>query len=122
MAEPTSSTAAVVISAAGLSFFGIATGLHPMLLIAGLAGGWWSLSFQAPMTLGARLTSMIISALVAGWLAPVLVAALVGQVFVPRAVTGDLLQFPVALLVGFLTHTALGPGLIALLKRKLENA
>lgn len=38
MAEPATSTAAVIASAMGLTIFGIATGLHPSLLIAGLAG------------------------------------------------------------------------------------
>lgn len=40
MPEPTASTiAAVGLTGTGLTLFGIATGLHPMLLLAGLAGG-----------------------------------------------------------------------------------
>ena len=45
MAEPATSTAAVIASALGLTVFGVATGLHPSLLIAGLAGGMWALFY-----------------------------------------------------------------------------
>ena len=49
MAEPTSSAAALAAATAtGLTVFGVATGLHPAILLAGLAGGLWALSYQEP--------------------------------------------------------------------------
>ena len=123
MPEPTSSTIAVGLTAGGLTLFGIATGLHPMLLLAGLAGGWWALSYQtAPMPLVRRITALGVSSLAAAWITPPAVAATVGQGWLGPAATGELLQFPAALIVGLLAHAALGPALMKLTTRKIENA
>ena len=48
MAEPTSSAVLAGATATGLTLFGVATGLHPAILLAGLAGGLWALSYQEP--------------------------------------------------------------------------
>lgn len=119
MADPTAS--AVALTAAGLSVFGLATGIDPVLLVIGLAGGYSSLSYQPVQSLSRRITSMVMAALASAWGAPVLVAAVVGQPFVPTAVTGELLRYPTALMIGFLAQTVIAPGLMALVKRKMEN-
>jgi hypothetical protein len=55
MPEPTVSTVVIATSTAtGLTFFGIATGLQPAILFAGLAGGLWSLSYQLAAPLWKR--------------------------------------------------------------------
>lgn len=124
MPEPTASTvAAISITGTGLTLFGIATGLHPMLLLAGLAGGWWALSYQTDaMPLMRRCSTLGISALAAGWITPPAVAATVGAGWLGPAATGDLLQFPGALIVGLLAHAALGPALMKFTAKKIEGA
>lgn len=127
MPEPTSSTiAAVSVTAGGLTLFGIATGLHPMLLLAGLAGGWWALSYQTdPMPLVRRCSTLGISALVSAWVSPPAVAGIVAMALpqkIPAQSAGELLQFPVALIVGLLAHAVLGPALMKLAAKKIEGA
>jgi hypothetical protein len=123
MPEPTSSTVAVGLTAGGLTVFGLVTGLHPMLLLAGLAGGWWALSYQTtPMPLLRRVTALGISALAAAWITPPAVAAIVSGGWLGQGATGHLLQFPVALITGLLAHAALGPALMKLTARKIEEA
>ncbi len=123
MPEPTSSTVAVGLTAGGLTVFGLVTGLHPMLLLAGLAGGWWALSYQmAPMPLLRRITALGISSLSAAWITPPAVAAIVSGGWLGTGATGHLLQFPVALIVGLLAHAAIGPALMKLTARKIEEA
>lgn len=123
MPEPTSSTAAVGLSAGGLTIFGIITGLHPMLLLAGLAGGWWALSYQSdPMPMVRRITALSISSLAAAWLTPPAVAATVGAGWLGPQATGELLQFPGALIVGLLAHSAIGPALMKFTAKKIEGA
>lgn len=121
MAEPATSTAAVIASAMGLTIFGIATGLHPSLLIAGLAGGLWALFYGEPQPLLRRCLSAVMSALVAAWLAPAVTYGMhelpFAKVFPP-----DILQFPVALFIGFLAMAIVGPGLMLLSRKKLDEA
>ena len=121
MAEPATSTAAVIASALGLTVFGVATGLHPSLLIAGLAGGLWALFYGEPQPLLRRCLSAVMSALVAAWLAP---AVTYGMHELPFAKVFplDVLQFPVALVIGFLAMAIVGPGLMLLSRKKLDEA
>ena len=128
MPEPTSSATALIITtgtAAGLTVFGVATGLHVNILIAGLFGGLWAISYHPPAGVVARIMFMLGSSLVAGYVAPVAaaVAASAATTLVtwwPRDVTRDVLQYPVAFLTGFLALRWIGP---ALMRRaqKLED-
>ena len=124
MPEPTASTvAAVTLTGTGLTLFGIATGLHPMLLLAGLAGGWWALSYQNdPMPLLRRCSTLGISALAAGWITPPAVAGTVSAGWLGPNATGEILQYPGALIVGLLAHAVLGPALMKLAAKKIEGA
>ena len=121
MAEPATSTAAVIASAMGLTIFGIATGLHPSLLIAGLAGGLWALFYGGPQPLLKRCLSAVMSALVAAWLAPVTAYSLRELPFAPKVIPIDVLQFPIALIIGFLAMAIVGPGLMLLSRKRLEE-
>jgi hypothetical protein len=125
MAEPTSTSAALGFSAFGLTIFGVATGLHPAILLAGLSGGLWAMSYQPPATLLARILFLAGSSMIAGYLAPVAAAVAASAAaklipFWPADVTRDVLHFPVAFCVGFLGLRWLGP---AMLRRanKLEG-
>jgi len=122
MAEPATSTAAVIASALGLTVFGVATGLHPSLLIAGLAGGLWALFYGEPQPLLKRCLSAVMSALVAAWLAPVTAYSVQELPFTPKVLPLDVLQFPVALILGFLAMAIVGPGLMLLSRKKLDEA
>ena len=123
MAEPASTTViAFTASAMGLTIFGIATGLHPPLLIAGLAGGLWALFYGAPQPLVRRCLSVVMAALVSAWVSPVVASSLQELPFAPKIITHDALQFPVALIVGFLAMAIVGPGLMALSLKRLEDA
>lgn len=124
MAEPT--TPIITITAAGITVFSVATGLHPGMLIAGLAGGLWAMSYQPPAGVLARAAFLGLSAMVAGYLAPVLTsiaASAAGKLLTwwPEDVTQATMQFPVAFVIGFLALRWLGP---ALLRRaeKLEGS
>lgn len=73
MAEPTATAAASIgLTATGLTVFGVATGLRPELLLAGVTGALWALSYADPMPVWRRLAITVITALVAGYLAPIL--------------------------------------------------
>lgn len=122
MAEPATSTAAIMVGAFGLTIFGIATGLHPSLLLVGLAGGLWALFYVEPQPLIKRILGAIMSALVAAWLAPVTAYSMRELPFVPKAIPLDVLQFPVALVIGFLAMAIVGPGLMLLSRKKLDEA
>ncbi|MBI2306090.1 MAG: hypothetical protein HYU78_02190 [Rhodocyclales bacterium] len=119
MAEPTSTTGFLLglSSTFGITVFGVATGLHPAILLAGFSGGLWYLSIEQPAGALARVLFLGGSSLVAGYLAPV-IAALVAAAaaktvpFWPADITRDVLQFPVAFCVGFLGLRWIGPALL----------
>lgn len=119
MAEPAatlSQTIPVATATYGLTILGFATGLDPGLLFAGLAGGWWAVSYSPdPMPLTRRLTIGAVSALAgawgAAWVAPVADAWL-GATFAPWWPAGagvEPLRYVCAILIGLLAHRRLGP-------------
>ena len=122
MPEPATSTAAVAATAFGLSVFGMATGLHPALLIVGLSGGLWAMFYGDPQPLFRRVASAIMSSLVSAWCAPAIAFGLPSLPFWPAAIPHEVIQFPVALTIGFLAMSILGPGMMVLARRKIEEA
>ena len=117
MAEPTTSAIIAAGTAAGLTVFGVATGLHINILIAGLFGGLWALSYQPPAGIVARVLFLLGSSLIAGYVAPVAaaVAASAAASLVtwwPADVTREAMQYPVAFFTGFLGLRWLGPALM----------
>lgn len=129
MTEPATSTSTVLLttgsSVAGLTLFGIATGLHIHILVIGLLGGLWALYYQPPASLAGRVCFLVVSSVVAGYFAPaaasILAAVAASQwAWWPRELTREALQYPVAFGTGFLALRWLGP---ALLRRaeKLED-
>lgn len=121
MAEPTSSAAALTATTMGLTLFGMATGLHPAILLAGLAGGLWALSYQPPTSVLKRVAVTAMAAIIAGYLTPAVAAGVASLDVWPRAVTRDLLQFPVAVLIGLLAHRVLGPAILRIGASKAEE-
>lgn len=121
MPEP--ATPLIGLTAAGITIVGIATGIHPAMLIAGLAGGLWAMSYNPPAGTVPRLVFLACSSLVAGYLGPL--AAAVGAAAAlkmapwwPSDVGRDVLQYPIGFVVGFLAIRWLGPALL----RRVEKA
>lgn len=121
MAEPNATSAAA--AAAGLTVFGVATGLDPALLIAGFAGGVWGQSYHPPTAIWRRLLLVVMAAVIAGYLAPA--AAIGAMAMAPAATVGALplgtLQLPVAVLIGLTSHRVLGPAVMRLAAKKIED-
>lgn len=121
MAEPTSSAAFAAATAAGLTIFGVATGLHPEILLAGLAGGLWALSYQPSTSAGKRVAVTIMASIVAGYLTPAIATGVTSIGAWPQALTRDILQLPIAVMIGLLSHRVLGPALLRFASRKAEE-
>lgn len=123
MTEPaTSITIALAITAGGITLFGVATGLHPEVLLAGLAGGFWSLSYQPAAPVCKRLARICMAAIVAGYLAPLAAGSAASAGIIPGSISRDDLQYPAALLIGLLSHLVLGPALIRIAGRRAGDA
>lgn len=115
MAEPT--LPFLALTTAGITVMGVATGIHPGLLIAGVGGGLWALSYQPPAGWLARVFFLLVSALVAGYITPVgaAVAASGATAMLPwwpTDITRDVLQFPIGFVIGFLAVRWFGPALL----------
>lgn len=121
MAEPTSSAVVAVATATGLTVFGVATGLHPAILLAGLAGGLWALSYQPPTSAGKRAAITIMAAVIAGYLTPAVAAGVSSTGVLPQALARDVVQLPIAVFIGLLSHRVLGPALLRFASRKVEE-
>lgn len=113
MAEPSTATAASV-SAAGITIFGVATGIEPTLLLAGMAGGWLALYQFDVVGLGQRIGFVILSALMGALLAPlgVSIALAMGLQAAPGT-----LMIPFAVVIGLLAIKVVGPRLISFVQK-----
>lgn len=108
-------------AAGGLTVFCSATGLDPVLVIAGLAGGFFSYYFMDPLQLPRRIYGALFASLGAGWGAPVLAAGLASFSWWPEAVSGHALQPIVALCLGFLVNPVIAPKSIQVANRRAEE-
>ena len=113
MADAAAAAAAIAITSTGLTVFGIATGLHPQYLVAGAVGGLWWLSYQdTPQPLAKRFTVTAISSVIAGFLTPLAVELVKIQEVFSTQIARDLLPFPVAIGIGFLAYSRIGPAIL----------
>lgn len=117
MADPTTP----IIATGGLYLLGIATGLHPELLVCGFVGCWWYNSYLPELALGQRFVSAIIAALVAAWFTPPLISWLTSLSWWPTVVPAQTAGFPCAIILGFLTHKVIGPALLRTAQKKAED-
>lgn len=123
MAEPTSSAVALAsATAAGLTIFGVVTGLQPAILLAGLAGGLWALSYQDPAPAVNRVAATVMSSIISGYLTPSVSAGVTSISLWPPAITSDLAKMPIAVLIGLLSHRVLGPALLRIAAKKAKEA
>lgn len=116
MSEPTTP----LLATGGLTLFGVVTGLHPMLLVAGFIGCWWYNSYIGELSLSQRIASGMVAAFVAGWVTPPVITWLTALAWWPPTVPALTAGFPCALAIGFLTHKVIGPALLRAGQKKLE--
>ena len=81
MPDPATTSGAAVIglSATGVTLFGLALGLRPELVLAGLWGAFWALSYAAPMPLHRRCTLSVTASILAGYGTPAAMAVVDGM-------------------------------------------
>ena len=120
MSEPATSAIVSVTQASGITILGIATGLDPVLIVAGAAGGWWALSYlESPGKALARANRIALSSVLAAWGSPVVV----GLNFPP--LPENLPEFPLKIVVsvgiGLIAIDIIGKGLWHSSGRKLSN-
>lgn len=119
MAEPTS-LAVFSVTAGGLTVFGFVTGLQPELLIAGMVGGWWGLSYGEPRALISRVSSVALAAISSAWGTPAALS-LAGALSFGPPVVNTATQMFIALALGRVMHVVFGSPLDAMVKRKMEE-
>jgi len=122
MAEIATGASVIALTTTGVTLFGVATGVHPELLIAGITGGLWALSYSEPIPVARRVAITAVTALVAGYLTPVAVALLRVSAWLPAEIEQEIVLPPVAVLLGFLAHRIIGPAVIRLGAKITEAA
>lgn len=120
MAEP-STTAAGTAIAAGLTIFGVTTGLDPAVLIAGLAGGLLAQSYRPAVSIWHRLPLSCLAAILAGYFAPAVAAVAVSSETVRGTIPFMTVQLCAAVIVGLTVHQVLGPALMRFVSKKAEE-
>lgn len=119
MAEPSASAAG--IAATGLTIFGVSTGLDPSILIAGFAGGVWAQSYHPPVAIWRRLLMTLLASILAGYLTPAIAAGVASFDTARNVFTLEVLQLPIAVLVGLTSHRVLGPAIMRFASKKVEE-
>lgn len=120
MSEPATSAIVSITQASGITLFGIATGLDPVLIVAGAAGGWWALSYlESPGRALARANRIALSSILAAWGSPVVV----GLNFLP--LPENFPEFPLKIVVsigiGLIAIDIIGKGLMAFVREKVKQ-
>lgn len=108
------------MTASVITLMGVHIGLHPEHLVAGFCGAMWSLLLCEPMPVFRRVSIATISTFVAGYLTPAVAAVVVNAYPAENVLTVEIVQYPVAVLIGFGTHGA-GPSILNFFKRKIEQ-
>lgn len=122
MADPTSGAAIIALTTTGISLLGVATGLHPDLLLAGLSGGFWALCYADPLPGWRRVAITAVAAVIAGYFTPLVVAVVKVGAWLPPDLTQDVVRLPAAATIGFLAHKIIGPAFVRLGAKLTENA
>lgn len=114
MPEPLAPAASSAILTTALA----ASGLDPVLLFAGLCGGYWSLIYiEEPIPLTRRLSLSALSSLIGAWAAnwgaaPLAALAASWWKWWPPEAGGKGMAIMIALSVGLLAHRYIGPALM----------
>ena len=124
MQDPSSTAQSAITFAgsAGITLFGIVLGLRPDLMLAGLWGALWALSYSDPMPLYRRVTLAFLSSVLAGYGTPAVMVLIEHANLLQSDAAQQKLQYPVAVGVGFLAHRVLGPFLLRFAQKKADEA
>ena len=117
-----SATGVSYSSSVGLVLFGIAIGLRPELMLAGLWGALWALSYSDPMPIYRRVTLAFLSSVIAGYGTPAVMVLLEHANLLQSDAAQQRLQYAVAVGFGFLAHRVLGPFLLRFAQKKADEA
>ena len=109
------------VAAAGITLFGVSTGLNPAVLIAGFAGGVWAQSYYPPTHWAKRVALTSLASILAGYLAPAAATVATSYELVRNVLPLEALQLPTAVVVGLLAHRVLGPAFMRLASKKLDD-
>lgn len=120
MADGVTITSAIVASA-GITLFGVSTGLDPAVLIAGFAGGVWAQSYYPPTYWAKRVALTSLASILAGYLAPAAAAVATSYEIVRNVLPLSALQLPTAVIVGLLAHRVLGPAFMRFARKELDK-
>lgn len=112
MTDPAASTPAFGITATGLTVLGVATGLRPELLLAGITGALWALSYSDPLPVWRRWAITVVTSLVAGYLTPVAAELLRLNKLLPMSIVDEVALPPTAVIIAFIAYRVLGPAVI----------
>ena len=106
---------------AGITFFGVVLGLKPELMLAGLWGALWALSYLDPISLVRRCAMAVTSSVLAGYGTPAAMLVVEASGYLHSSAVHDRVQYPIAVAIGFLAHRTIGPWLIKAAERKAEE-
>ena len=109
---------AVTLTAAGITVFGISTGLQPEVMIAGFAGGLWAQAYHPPTTIMKRIAMTILASVLSGYLTPAISASVSPMMPVTASMTP--VKLPIAVLIGLLAQRVLGPWLMKFAAKKAD--
>lgn len=116
MAEPATSTVGITLAAGAITLTGSILGLQYDHLMAGMFGGLVALSMADPTTKWRMTSSVAISALMAGYTTPVLVAFGHNFAIWTSTVAEGSFSLFCAVAAGVSSHTAV-PSFLAFIKR-----
>ena len=120
MSEPATSAIVSVTQASGITLFGIATGLDPVLIVAGAAGGWWALSYlESPGRALARANRIALSSILAAWGSPVVVE--LNFLPLPENLPEFPLKIVISIGIGLIAIDIIGKGLMAFVREKVTQ-
>ena len=117
MAEPAATATTAGLASGGLTLLGIATGIDPGLLFAGLAGALFAIVFHEPMPMAKRMAITVLSAAGAAWTSQSAALAATGMGWWPKTLPASVVGYPLAFLAGLLMYRVLIPKLIGYIEQ-----
>lgn len=114
MAEPAIAGAGLlgtVATGAGITVLGVATGIEPWVLIGAVTGAVWSQARAPGAKFAERCVRIVGGSVLAVIGAPVLAAVMIGSSKAPSGIAHPMLAPGLALLIGYLAHRVIMPGI-----------
>lgn len=111
------------LAAAGITIFGMATGIDPSLIVGGIAGGWWALiQFEVQATPISRLLFVVLSALLGVLLTPLVAAIVLAMAPDDFPLQIEALRTALSVLIGLLAIKWVGPHIVTVASKAADKA